>query len=192
MFNILLDQSPETVMISGLSYKINTDFRFILKCLRQLESSESKENAAKTVLNAFYFYNIPSDIETAIEIFRSFIMINLESESQEDSEEVMQDKVFDMLFDLNYIYAAFMQVYKIDLLNIKMHWWQFKTLVDGLPTGTKLSDIVEIRSRDVPKDPRQRAVVNRLKEAYKLPGKDEKDAQVAKNTIDSLFAWAQS
>lgn len=193
MFNIIINECPEIVEISGLSFKINSDFKNILKILDILEKTEDKNVAGKLALRKFYNNNIPDDIETAVEAFVEFISNKSDSVEIDDEEErPEEEKIFDMLFDSNYIYAAFIQNYGMDLNQINLHWWKFKTLVEGLPSNTKLSDIIQIRGQELPKDSKQRATMNRLKEVYKLPGKDKHDEEVAKNTIESLFSWAKS
>jgi len=193
MFNIIINECPGIVEISGHSFKISTDFKVILKILNILEETEDKDRAGKTALRLFYGNNMPDDVETAILAFLEFVSNKSEPEEPKETEaSPEEERIFDMLFDSNYIYAAFLQNYGIDLIDTKMHWWKFKTLVEGLPSNTKLSDIIQIRGQELPKDSKQRAQMNRLKEAYKLPGKDKQDEQIAENTINSLFAWAKS
>ena len=193
MFNIIINECPEIVEISGLSFKINSDFKNILKILDLLDKTEDQSVAGKLALRKFYNNNIPDDVETAIEAFVGFIANKDEPEEVEDDEEqTEEERVFDMLFDSNYIYAAFIQNYGIDLAECSLHWWKFKALVDGLPNNTKLSDIIQIRSQEPPNDTKQKAAINRLKEIYKLPDKDKHDEEVALNAINSLFSWAKS
>ena len=40
------------------------------------------------------------------------------------------------------IYNSFMSYYHIDLLTTELHWWQFKTLFDGLGEETELMKII--------------------------------------------------
>lgn len=55
----------------------------------------------------------------------------------------------DVLFydiDGDYIYAAFMQAYHIDLISTDMHWHKFLALMNGLPDSTRLSAIMGYRA----------------------------------------------
>lgn len=57
-------------------------------------------------------------------------------------------QVIDLDIDADKIYASFQQAYNIDLFNVQQdfHWHKFKALLNGLPSGTVLSRIIQIRS----------------------------------------------
>lgn len=48
-------------------------------------------------------------------------------------------------YDGDYIYAAFMQNYKIDLMETGLHWHKFLALLKGL-SGTMLNEIMGYRA----------------------------------------------
>lgn len=57
----------------------------------------------------------------------------------------------DFTQDAALIYSAFMQAYHIDLREARdMHWWTFSALLSGLPSDTRLMEIVRIRTMPVP------------------------------------------
>lgn len=58
--------------------------------------------------------------------------------------------VMDMAQDAELVYAAFWQAYGIDLYQSDMHFAQFRALLKGLPPGTQLSEVIKIRTMDVP------------------------------------------
>lgn len=201
MFNIITQECPESVNVSGHSLDIETNFKGILKILILLETNNDQEHSCKLALKKFFKDEIPNDIELAIEIFTEFVKFNpnyidfneeLDIEDEPEDEEDSDDDIFNIVYDSNYIFAAFFQVYKIDLSSVNIHWWKFKALLSGLPGKTKLSDIIEIRSKELPKDSKSRASLSRLKEVYKLPSKDRKDEEQAENAFDALFNWAKS
>ena len=81
--------------------------------------------------------------------------------------------VIDFRQDWDLIYAGFWQAYQIDLFERKdMHWMQFSALLKGMPSGTRLSDIIEIRQMPIPKPDRYngeyRAHIMKLKTKYAL------------------------
>ena len=49
--------------------------------------------------------------------------------------------------DADLIYAAFMEVYGIDLTEERLHWHKFRALMDGLH-GTKLNEVIGYRLYD--------------------------------------------
>ncbi len=61
-------------------------------------------------------------------------------------------KVVDFEQDGEYIYASFLQDYKIDLIDVqgKLHWQKFIALFQGLSEQTKIKQIMQIRGREIP------------------------------------------
>ena len=73
-------------------------------------------------------------------------------------------------FDMDLIYAAFMQQYHIDLLTVNLHWYEFKSLFDGLTENTQLIKVIGYRTTEIDKMPKeQRKEALRLKEFWKIP-----------------------
>ena len=54
------------------------------------------------------------------------------------------EKVLDYDIDADYIYAAFLEQYRIDLLVEEMHWYKFCALLHGLH-DTELNNIINAR-----------------------------------------------
>lgn len=80
--------------------------------------------------------------------------------------------------DADYIYAAFMQSYGIDLIDQqgKLHWAKFKALLNGLPGDTTFSNILQIRGWTPAKEKeKHNQRMHRLKKLYALKGKGEED-----------------
>lgn len=64
---------------------------------------------------------------------------------QEDDDK---KQLIDLDVDADKIYASFQQAYNIDLFDVQQdfHWHKFKALLNGLPGGTVLSRVIQIRS----------------------------------------------
>lgn len=64
---------------------------------------------------------------------------------QENDDEDEKHISFEQ--DAEYIYASFMQAYKINLYEHqgKMHWFEFRALLNGLPSDTIMQRIIQIR-----------------------------------------------
>lgn len=92
-----------------------------------------------------------------------------------------REKVIDYKFDSMHIFSSFMLAYGIDLTKSKLHWWKFMALLSGLPEDTKMSQILSIRQRPLPKPTKyngeERAKLIRLKQEYRvhLTEKERKD-----------------
>jgi len=162
MFNPILDTPPSE--LGG--YAINTDFRQPFKFFAMLKDDEIKEGE-KFVISVLQFFPDakPEDFARMVEYIPMYINMGNENEKAKGEEPV-----FDILEDSARIHAAFLQVYHIDLATEKMHWWTFLSLLDNLPDCTKLSEVVGIRARKIPKgaDKDYVSSLNRAKEAYSL------------------------
>ena len=78
--------------------------------------------------------------------------------------------VFDFNIDAGRVYAAFRQVYGLDLRQEQMHWWIFLELFRALPEGTQLSKVIEIRAKKITKDMDEdsKRALRKAKRAYAI------------------------
>ena len=101
-------------------------------------------------------------------------------------------KVFDFVQDSELIYAAFMQTYRIDLIDTPLHWWKFQALMSGLPSNTRFSDVVQIRAMDIPKpnkyNAEERGRIIRLKHDYALKVSAEEREQNLQDGLKKMLA----
>ena len=83
--------------------------------------------------------------------------------------------VLDFEKDGDYIYASFMQAYRIDLIEEqgRLPWKKFLYLFNGLPVDTKIKQIMRIRQMPVPeyngKNSKEIQEINEMKSYYALP-----------------------
>lgn len=103
-------------------------------------------------------------------------------------------KSFDFVQDSAYIYASFRQAYNINLFHElgKMHWWEFRALLDGLPENTRLARVIHIRTRELPKptkhNAKERAEIMRLKQLYALEISAEERERNLQNGLRKMAA----
>ena len=164
-YNILLDRPPLYAEVNGNSYKVNTDYRIVLAYLRLMKKDMDDAEKTAYAISLFFGDEIRmNDLKDLLEWIPWFLS---KGEAQEDEKE---EKLFDLIEDSNRIYAAFWQTYGINLKKIKMHWWTFSILLEGLPSGTHLSDVINIRARKFEKwmKPAAKNELQRLKDKYRL------------------------
>lgn len=101
--------------------------------------------------------------------------------------------VFDYLQDSKAILAAFYQAYGLGIEEIKnMHWWVFQALLVNLPSDTRLSETISIRSMQP--DPKSTAESkNRIAKAkqsvaLKDTRSQQKKSEDGKKAVASGFA----
>jgi hypothetical protein len=59
--------------------------------------------------------------------------------------------VIDLQKDWQYIYAGFQQAYGINLFKDDLHYLEFVALLNSLPGNTRMSQIIDIRTKPIPK-----------------------------------------
>lgn len=176
--NILVDLLPIAVEIDNKNYEINSDFRTsILFELLMQDSSIGAEDKIITALELYYPV-IPENINEAIEQMLWFYRCGKEiTSSKGNGKGKRVTQIYSFEHDDDYIYAAFMDQYNIDLQDIEyLHWWKFKAMFKSLKEDIKIVKIMEYRSIDLSKikDKEQKAYYKKMKNLYEIPiSKDE-------------------
>lgn len=83
-----------------------------------------------------------------------------------------QKQVIDFEKDTDYIFASFQQAYNINLYKEqgKLHWHEFKALLNGLPSDTMMQRIIQIRLWEPSKgdSPETKQAMRELQKTYSL------------------------
>jgi hypothetical protein len=178
--NILVDLVPSTVNIEGEDYKICSDFRTsILFELLMQDNSVGEEDKILFALQLYYPV-VPQNINEAIEQMLWFYRCGKDvSKSKGNGKGKSATQIYSFEHDDDYIYAAFMDQYGIDLQDISyLHWWKFKAMFKALKEDNEIVKIMGYRSTDLSKikDKEQKAYYKKMKELYKIPiSTDEAD-----------------
>lgn len=147
---------------------------------------------------ALYFPGVGFDVGVVEEAFNALVWFyrcgNVPAETTEDTAaedtegaEPLTDPPFSYEHDADYIYAAFMQAYGLDLARTPLHWWQFRALFRSLPEDTQLVKIIGYRTMKFPaKMPKeQRQHYEKLKRIYALPA--SADRQQLESDLNKLL-----
>ena len=127
--NLLTDNLPEE--IDGIP--IDTDYRNMIK-LDQLILDENISSSDKFLLALNLLYQEPvPDLQKAWDGLLWYYSMGNEPEKLENRPAKKSKSVFDFEQDANLIYAAFLEVYHIDLQQTPLHWWTFMALLSALP-----------------------------------------------------------
>ncbi|MCC3870288.1 bacteriophage Gp15 family protein [Terrisporobacter mayombei] len=171
--NILVDLLPKKVTIDNKEYKINSDFRtsILFELLMQDGSIGEKDKILMAL--ELYYSNIPENINEAIEQMLWFYRCGKDiTKSKGNGKGKSITQIYSFEYDDDYIYAAFMDQYGIDLQDIEdLHWWKFKALFKSLKEDNEIVKIMSYRSTDLSKikDKEQKANYKYMKELYKIP-----------------------
>lgn len=183
--NVLIDDLPETVIIAGKPIPIVTDYRTGILFEQTLNDPVMPDDEKLNTVLALYYGNIIfpllSDMETVQEALNGIMWFYRcgmeEPEGNADGDDASgKDPPFSYEHDAAYIYAAFMEAYRIDLTKNRLHWWQFRALFLGLPETVLFCKIMGYRTMEIPpKMPKaQKRFYQRMKRIYKLPESAER------------------
>lgn len=145
----LTDIPPETVDVGGVEWPINTAF-WVGVAFERLMTDPEMDGGEKTLkaLQLYYGDNIPADIEGAIDALLWFFRCGEES-PEGGSGGGTSARAYDFDQDAEYIYAAFRQVYGIDLWATDLHWWAFHAMFLALPDECRITQIMGYRVADL-------------------------------------------
>lgn len=174
--NILIDELPESVEIDDIKYKINTDFRIgILFTLLIQDNTVTDMEKIEIALN-LYYPEIPHDPLKAIEKILWFYRCGQESPSSNQQVQTetsaYQQAIYSFEHDAEYIYAAFLDQYGIDLQDIEhLHWWKFRALFKGLKEDNLIVKIMGYRAIKIDDNmtDSEKKFYRRMKKIYALP-----------------------
>jgi hypothetical protein len=170
---------------------INTDFRNCIRfeLIMQDRTIEDKEKLMASLV--MFYKNEDGNLEKAIaqpllasEGILWFYRCGKEEKKvcPEKAKKIKQ--IYSYEFDNDYIFSAFYEQYGINLNTVKMHWFEFKALFQGLNDNIQFSKIMSYRAIDLSKikDKEEKARYKRLKNLYALPDmrtQEEKEADFA-------------
>ena len=176
-FNPLLDKLPVTAHVNGHEYPVQSDYRTALGYLRLLKDKETaEEDKALLGLSMFFGDEILRDDVAGLFDFMGWYLRRGQEQPKKD-DEAKEPRHFDIEIDSGRIYAAFFQTYHINLTKVRMHWWTFLALLEDLPKGTHLAEIIELRGRTAEKwmTPAQKNSLAKAQRYYSIDDEEEPD-----------------
>lgn len=187
--NILVDLLPIAVEIDNKNYEINSDFRIsILFELLMQDNSMGDEDKMLMALKLYYPV-IPRNLNKAIEQMLWFYRCGKDvRKSKGNGKGKSVTQIYSFEHDDDYIYAAFMDQYNIDLQDIEyLHWWKFKAMFKSLKEDNEIVKIMGYRSMDLSKikAKEEKDYYKKMQELYKLPM--PKDKQEKLDDINNIL-----
>lgn len=168
---LLIDRVPTSVEIDGVEYEIYSDFRTgilfeMLMCDREYSEPEKIMQALE-----LYYPVIPKDLNAAVEKILWFYQGEAtEYTSKGGGKRASQ--IYSYEHDAEYIYAAFLDQYGINLQQVDyLHWWEFKALFKGLKADNEIVKIMGFRAMEIDRDmsKKEQKYYRKMKEMYKIP-----------------------
>ena len=178
--NILTNDLPDFVTVDGVNYTIRSDFKTWLKFHELISDRKITADKLTDILILIYIKEIPRTIQDAISAALRFYSCYEEKETKTNNSK----PIMDFAQDSGSIYAAFRQQYNINLTTAKLHWFEFRALLDNLTDSTKLVKIMEYRGMNISKikDKETKKFYRDMKRIYKLEDTrtdEEKEQELA-------------
>ena len=173
--NLLIDDMPDKV--AGLP--VNTDFRIMVQ-LEQLIHDPEIAPAEKVQLGLRLLYGdkwhtigVTAAWEGLLWFYRGGEdpASTPEDEAPKRPRQAPQRarRVYDFEQDAGRIYAAFRQVYGIDLQEAPLHWWAFRAMLFALPDSCLQGKIMGYRAVDTSKlKGTEKKRIQRLQQLYAI------------------------
>ena len=186
----LYKKLPDFVEYKGYEYRINPWFHVILYCTDVIHSNEYSDE--EKILYAFDALVDTKFKSMSLRDKNGILVLAFQALFEKSKQSNDKKKIFDFEQDAKYIYAAFMQAYNIDLLDVKeLHWWKFISLFNGLPQDTKIMQIIDIRTKPIPKRTKYNSEyitsLMKLKAEYKLEISQEEQEKQMQDFLGNLF-----
>jgi hypothetical protein len=172
MLDLKKAKLPEAVEVDGSLYTIHTSFKYWLRFLELIADNQTPPQD----FDFMYIEEKPASRINGLIALVQFCnppQILPRTERKEQSS----DKAVDYAIDADYIFAAFMERYGIDLVESDMHWYKFQALFMGLH-DTKLNEIIGYRLYENTSGKRDNYTrqMEKLRTAWELPQEsDEED-----------------
>ena len=175
MINILFEELPDAVEVSGKFYKIVTDFRDWIAFFDMMSDTELDQKQKMLTALSWFPDKIPENLTEAFNALTDFASCSGMKKSPENQDKNNSNSgvpTLSWLYDSAYVLGAFRQVYNIDLIHVEyMHWWEFSALFEALPEDTPIKKRIayrQIRLSDI-KDKERRKQILKIKKAVAFP-----------------------
>lgn len=156
---------PDTIMVDGAEYPVDTDFRIWVRFQGVLLADGTDDSKAVKICELMEEMGVPAKKES-LDAMLSFYA-GASTENQTEGGGNVQ--AYDFEKDSEYIFSAFLDSYGIDLTTERLHWWRFKALFKSLPEDCQMCKIMMYRTIDLNKVPKeQRKFYREMKQRYAL------------------------
>ena len=187
----LQDRLPDSVTVLGKRYKLNLDFRNVLRMMETMERDDLIPTARTYLALKCVMKRPPRNPGPVLDAVRELLF---PARKHGDGKRLTS---FEQDADL--IRAAFRQAYGINLYRDKLHWLEFSALLSVLPEGSRYSEVLGIRARPMPAATKynqaEREWLAKAKAACALEmSEDDRErayAEGVKSVFAGLLAWAE-
>ena len=177
----LQDRLPDGVTVDGKFYKMDFNFRNVLRMIDILDDDTLTPEAR--AYNAIHC--LCKRPKNALKVLEAVKGLLFKAPRKKGGQ-----RITDWVQDAGLIRAAFRQAYGIDLYRDDLHWIEFTELLNAIPEGNRYSEIVGIRARPMPEptkwNQKEREWLLQAKADYALDLTDKEQAEQYKRDVANL------
>jgi hypothetical protein len=183
----LQDRLPDGVAVDGKFYKLDFDFRNVLRMIEILDRDDMLPEA-KAYKALRCLCKRPKKAEKVLGSVKALLF--------KAPRKKGGQRVTDFIQDAGLIRAAFRQAYGIDLYRDRLHWIEFTELMNALPEGSRYAEVVGIRARPMPEptqwNKKEREWLMQAKADVALELSEDEIAEEYKRGVANLAALLKS
>lgn len=176
----LYDRLPDSVTVGRKRVKIDLDFRNVLRMLETLQRDDLMP-VAREWLAVRCVCKHP--VKGTLDAVKTLLF---PEPPKKDAKRVTS---FEQ--DAPLIRAAFRQTYGINLWTDKLHWFEFIELLQGTPEGTRYSETIGIRVREMPEptkwNQKERQWLMKAKESVALKKTEKEIENTYQQDVQNIF-----
>ena len=136
----LFEELPSGVTVDGKFYRVDLDFRNVLKLLEVLADDDLMPDA-RDYLSLKCVMKHPRNVAKVLTAVKALLF---------EAKPGGGERLTSFEQDAGLIRVAFRQEYGIDLYRDKLHWIEFTELLHNLPEGNRYEEVLGIRARPLP------------------------------------------
>ena len=186
----LHERLPDSITVDGKTYKVDFDFRNVLKMLDVMQRDDITP-AARDYLCVRCLISHRMTLKTAASVYKELCNVLFEK-----TPETPKERLTSYEQDAGLIRSAFRQVYHIDLFRDRVHWFEFIELMQCLPEGNRYEEIIGIRARPLPAptkyNAKEREWLMKAKQSYRIHLNEQEQAKKYDSDVSRLFAGIMS
>jgi hypothetical protein len=179
----LQDHLPQGVFVDKKFYRLDFDFRNVLRMMDVLDRDDLMPGA-KEYLALKCLTKHPRNVHKVIIAVRDLLF---QQKPKKDAK-----KVTDFEQDAGLIRAAFRQEFGVDLYRDKLHWIEFSEMLNAIPEGNRYAEVVGIRARPLPAptkwNQKERDWLLKAKADVALHLSDKEQAEKYQADVGKVFA----
>ena len=182
----LFEYLPDGVEVDGKKYKLDFDFRNVLKMLEIIGNDDLLPDA-RDYIALKCLTKHPRNVKNVLDAVKGLLF---------EKKPATGDRVTSFEQDAGLIRSAFRQVYHIDLFREKLHWLEFTELLHNLPEGNRYEEVLGIRSRPMPAatkyNAKEREWLMKAKQQYALHLTEAEAAKKYDRDVGNIFTGLMS